>query len=54
MWKIIKKIWHFFTDKNNTDCCMCIRGTSTGEWCWENCKGGDKFELDIEKMEKSV
>ena len=42
-------IWPIFigielrTSKAITDCTKCLYGTSTGEWCRLNCKGGDKF-----------
>jgi hypothetical protein len=44
MIKILKSIFHFlFHDASSEDCVNCLYGTSTGEWCYFNCKGKDKF-----------
>ena len=50
--KILKNIYHFLFDKSNVnciDCVNCVYGTSTGEWCWDNCKGGNQF-IDINSL----
>lgn len=50
--KLLKQIFHYFFDKPTYDCCYCINGTSTGEWCRNNCHNGDKFEYNYNCEEK--